>query len=200
MMSIDQLKFELQEAFSLERKEAMELLQEYNESDSLLKHAYSVEAVMRHFAKLKGEDEDYWGVIGLLHDLDYEKYPEEHCAKTREILTGKNADEEFIRAIESHGYGICTEVRPEKYMEKVLYTIDELTGLITATVLMRPDKNISELGLKSVMKKFKTPKFAAGVNREVILKGCEMIAMDLDEVIEETINGMKNAAVTLGFQ
>ncbi|HCW74590.1 MAG TPA: hydrolase [Clostridiaceae bacterium] len=184
----------------MERNEALKLLKEYNESDSLIRHAYSVEAVMRHFARLKGEDEEYWGVIGLLHDLDYEKYPEEHCRKTREILMQENAEEEMIRAIESHGYGICTEVRPEKYMEKVLYTIDELTGLITATVLMRPDRNIHELGIKSVIKKFKTPKFAAGVNREVILKGCEMIDMELTGVIEETINGMKTIADSLEFE
>lgn len=183
----------------MDRNEALKLLKEYNESDSLIKHAYSVEAVMRHFAKLKGEDEEYWGVIGLLHDLDYEKYPEEHCRKTREILTDQNTDEDIIRAIESHGYGICTDIRPERYMEKVLYTIDELTGLITATVLMRPDRNINELGLKSVTKKFKTPKFAAGVNREVIQKGCEMIDMELNTVIEETIRGMKEIADELGF-
>lgn len=184
----------------MERSEALKLLKEYNESDSLIKHAYSVEAVMRHFAKLKGEDEEYWGVIGLLHDLDYEKYSEEHCVKTREILAGENVDEEIIRAIESHGYGICTDVRPERYMEKVLYTIDELTGLITATVLMRPDRNIHELGLKSVTKKFKTPKFAAGVNREVILEGCKMIDMELSDVIEETISGMRSIASELGFE
>ncbi len=183
----------------MQRNEALELLKTYNESESLLKHAYSVEAVMRHFAKKNNVDEEYWGSVGLLHDLDYEKYPEMHCVKTREILEDKKVDEDFIRAIESHGYGICTEVKPESYMEKVLYTIDELTGLITATVLMRPDRNIHLLEVKSVMKKFKTVKFAAGVNREVILKGCEMIDMELSEVVKETIEGMKTIAEELGF-
>ena len=183
----------------MQRNEAINLLKEYNESDSLLKHAYSVESVMRHFAQLKNEDVEYWGTIGLLHDLDYEKYPEMHCIKTREILEEKKVEEPFIRAIESHGFGICTDVKPESYMEKVLYTIDELTGLITATVLMRPDRNIHSLEVKSVLKKFKTAKFAAGVNREVVLKGCEMIEMELSEVVEHTIEGMKTVADELGF-
>lgn len=183
----------------MERREALDLLLQYNKSESLIKHAYSVEAVMRHFATLKGEDEDYWGVIGLIHDLDYEQFPEEHCVKTREILKERGISEEIIRAVESHGYGICTDVRPERDMEKVLYTIDELTGLITATVLMRPDKSIMALEVKSVLKKFKTPKFAAGVNRDVILEGCRMIGMDLDEVMAHTIGGMKNIADVLGF-
>ncbi|MFH5836635.1 HDIG domain-containing metalloprotein [Proteiniclasticum sp. C24MP] len=183
----------------MKRNEALALLKKYNESDSLLKHAYSVEAVMKYFAKINEEDVEYWGNIGLLHDLDYEKYPEMHCVKTREILEKEQADEPFIRAIESHGYGICTEVKPESYMEKVLYTIDELTGLITATVLMRPDRNIHNLEVKSVLKKFKTAKFAAGVNREVVLQGCEMIDMELNEVIGHTIEGMKTVAEDLGF-
>lgn len=183
----------------MKREEALLLLKEYNESESLLKHAYAVEAVMKHFAKIKEEDEAYWGSIGLLHDLDYEKYPEMHCVKTREILEEKKVEEPFIRAIESHGYGICTDVKPESYMERVLYTIDELTGLITATVLMRPDKNIHHLEVKSVLKKFKTVKFAAGVNREVVLKGCEMMEMELAEVIRHTILGMQSAAEDLGF-
>ena len=183
----------------MERKEALALLTKYNESESLLKHAYSVEAVMKHFAKMNEEDEAYWGNVGLLHDLDYEKYPEMHCVKTREILEKEQAEEPFIRAIESHGYGICTEVKPEVYMEKVLYTIDELTGLVTATVLMRPDKNIHNLEVKSVLKKFKTAKFAAGVNREVVLKGCEMIDMELSDVIRHTIEGMQAVSEELGF-
>lgn len=183
----------------MRRNEAIDLLKEYNESESLLKHAYSVEAVMRYFAEMKNEDIEYWGTIGLLHDLDYEKFPEMHCIKTREILETRKVEEPFIRAIESHGFGICTDVKPESYMEKVLYTIDELTGLITATVLMRPDKNIHSLEVKSVQKKFKTAKFAAGVNREVVLQGCEMIDMELSEVIKHTIEGMKTVADELGF-
>jgi putative nucleotidyltransferase with HDIG domain len=182
------------------RNEAIDLLKEYNESDSLLKHAYSVEAVMRHFAELNNEDVEYWGTVGLLHDLDYEKFPEMHCVKTREILEEKKVEEPFIRAVESHGYGICTEVKPESYMEKVLYTIDELTGLITATVLMRPDKSIADLEVKSVMKKFKTTKFAAGVNREVILKGSEMMGMEISEIISHTILGMRTIAAELNME
>jgi len=175
------------------REEALLLLEEYNETPALRRHAFAVEAVMRYFAEKRGEDPDYWALVGLLHDLDYEKYPAEHCIKTREILEKKGYEESFIRAIESHGYGICTEVEPLLPMEKVLYTIDELTGLIYATVLMRPDRSISNLELKSVKKKFKTASFAQGVNREVISSGAKMLSMELDEVITETIEGMKRA-------
>jgi len=183
----------------MERIEALELLKEYNKSESLLKHAYAVEAVMKHFAELNGEDKDYWGNIGLLHDLDYEMYPNEHCIMAEKILMENNVSADIIRAVKSHGYGICTDVIPERYMEKVLYTIDELTGLVTATVLMRPDKSITGLEVKSVMKKFKTPKFAAGVDRTLILKGCTMIDMELDQVIGETIKGMSKSAKEIGL-
>lgn len=183
----------------MERIDAVNLLKEYNKNESLLKHAYAVEAVMRHFAQLAGEDEEYWGNIGLLHDLDYEMYPDEHCVMTEKILQEKNVSPDIIRAIMSHGYGLCTEIAPERYMEKVLYAIDELTGLVTATVLMRPDKSITGLEVKSVMKKFKTAKFAAGVNRSVILNGCKMIDMELDQVIFETIEGMRKSAKEIGL-
>lgn len=183
----------------MDRMDALDLLKEYNKSESLLKHAYAVEAVMRHFAELAGEDQDYWGNVGLLHDLDYEMYPNEHCIMAEKILTEKNVSADIIRAVMSHGYGICTDVMPERYMEKVLYTIDELTGLVTATVLMRPDKSITGLEVKSVMKKFKTAKFAAGVNRTVILDGCKMIDMELDQVMSETIEGMRKEAVAIGL-
>ena len=183
----------------MKREEAMELFHQYNETDSLRRHGYAVMAVMEHFAKERGEDPDYWGTIGLLHDLDYEKYPTEHCIKTREILEDKGVSEEMIHSIESHAYGMCTEVKPELLMEKVLYTIDELTGLIVATVLMRPDQSILPLEVKSVTKKFKTLKFAAGVNRDVILKGCELIDMDLKDVISCTIEGMKKQASLLSL-
>lgn len=175
------------------REEALLLLEEYNDSPSLRRHAFAVESVMRHFAEKNGEDPDYWAVVGLLHDLDYEKYPEEHCVKTREILEDKGYEEDIIRAIESHGYGICTEVEPERTMEKVLYTIDELTGLIYASVLMRPDRSITNLELKSIKKKFKTQSFAQGVNREVIKSGAAMLGMNLDEIMMETIEGMRKA-------
>ncbi len=183
----------------MKREEAMELFHKYNETDSLRRHGYAVMAVMEHFAKESGEDVNYWGNIGLLHDLDYEKYPEEHCVKTREILEGEGMDEQMIHSIESHAYGMCTTVKPELPMEKVLYTIDELTGLIVATVLMRPDQSILPLEVKSVKKKFKTSKFAAGVNREVILKGCQMMDMDLSDVIQHTIDGMKSKADLLSL-
>ncbi|MBQ4347317.1 MAG: HDIG domain-containing protein [Firmicutes bacterium] len=185
--------------FKPDRNEAWALLTEYNSSEALQKHALAVEAVMRHFARLAGEDEEKWGVIGLLHDLDYEQWPKEHCKKTEELLKERNTDPEYIRAVLSHGYGICTDIKPEAHMEKVLYTTDELTGLINAACLMRPDKSVLTIETKSVKKKFKTPSFAAGVSREVIMKGCEMLGMELDEVISETILGMRNAAVPLGL-
>ena len=181
------------------REQAWEILTEYTTSDALLKHALTVEGVMRHFAALNGEDGDMWGVIGLLHDLDYEMFPEEHCRKTAEILTERNIDPEYIRAIVSHGYGICSEVKPESCLEKTLYTIDELTGLIHAVCLMRPSKSVLDLEVKSVKKKFKQPSFAAGVNREVILNGCEQLGMTLDDVIHETIMGMRSCAQEIGL-
>ncbi|MBR0575252.1 HDIG domain-containing protein [Proteiniclasticum sp. BAD-10] len=183
----------------MKREEALALLLEYNSNDSLIRHAYAVEAVMRHFARSFGEDEEYWGNIGLLHDLDYEKYPDQHCSMTKVILEERRFDEKMIRAILSHGYGLCTDIKPELPLEKVLYTIDELTGLIMATVYMRPDKSIRELEMKSVLKKFKTPKFAAGVNREVILSGCTMLDRSVEEIIQECINGMRERADILGI-
>ncbi|MGE5543547.1 MAG: HDIG domain-containing metalloprotein [Bacillota bacterium] len=183
----------------LTRQEAFKLLKKYNQSDNLIKHALAVEAVMRYFARQLGEDEEYWGNIGLIHDLDYELYPEEHCHKTRELLQQEGVSEDIIHAVISHGWNICTDVEPTRTMEKVLYTIDELTGLITATVYMRPSRSILDLEVKSVKKKFKTPSFAAGVNRELITNGCAMLDMDLDTVMKWTIEGMKEAASELGL-
>lgn len=184
----------------LARKDAWELLTEYTETPALRKHALAVEAVMAHFARINGEDEEIWGVTGLLHDLDYEKFPEEHCHKAEEIMRERGLDEVYIRAMSCHGYGTCTQVEPKSKMEKVLYTIDELTGLINATCLMRPSKSVLDLEVKSVKKKFKDKSFAAGVDREIIRKGCEMLGMELDEVIWETIEGMKEKAADLGLQ
>ncbi|MGF7400368.1 HDIG domain-containing protein [Thermoanaerobacterium thermosaccharolyticum] len=184
----------------INRDEAYALLKEYNKSESLITHALAVEAVMRHFAELFGEDEEKWGIIGLLHDLDYEMYPNEHCKKVREILKERGWPEEYIHAIESHGWKICTDVEPVHKMEKVLYTIDELTGLITATALMRPSKSILDLEVKSVKKKWKQKSFAAGVNRDVIAEGAELLGMDLDKVIEETIIGMRDVADEIGLK
>ncbi|MEG6567413.1 HDIG domain-containing metalloprotein [Thermoanaerobacterium saccharolyticum] len=184
----------------INRDEAYRLLKEYNKSESLITHALAVEAVMRHFAELFGEDQEKWGIIGLLHDLDYEMYPNEHCKKVREILKDNGWPEEYIHAIESHGWKLCSDVEPVHRMEKVLYTIDELTGLITATALMRPSKSILDLEVKSVKKKWKQKSFAAGVNRDVIEEGAQMLNMDLDKVIEETIMGMRSAADEIGLR
>ncbi|WP_195268436.1 HDIG domain-containing metalloprotein [Eubacterium sp. 1001713B170207_170306_E7] len=176
---------------TLTRDEALALLEEYNESDALVKHGLAVEGVMRHFARKYGEDEEKWGIVGLLHDLDYEKYPEQHCVKVQEIMQERDLDPEIIRAVASHGYGLCVDIEPQSQMEKVLYTIDELTGLVNATVIMRPSKSVLDLETKSVKKKFKSKGFAAGVNREVIKNGCERLGMDLGDVIEEVILGMR---------
>lgn len=183
----------------LTRDEAWTLFTEYNETESLRNHGLAVEGAMRYFARKYGEDEEFWGIVGLLHDLDYEKYPEEHCKKTREIMEARGIDNAYIHAIECHGFGLCTDVEPRERMEIVLYTIDELTGLITATALMRPSKSVTDLELKSVKKKFKDKRFAAGVNREVIVEGAERWGIPLDEVISETILGMREVAEAIGL-
>lgn len=183
------------------RKEAYALLKEFNRNQNLIRHALAVEAVMRHFAELLGEEDvEKWGVIGLMHDLDYEKYPEEHCQKVKEILMERNWPVDYIRAIQSHGWGICSDVEPVEQMEKVLYAIDELTGLINATALMRPSRSILDLKPKSVKKKWKDSRFAAGVDRNIIQKGIDMLGMELTEVIDETIKGMQNVAEELGLK
>lgn len=183
------------------REEAFELLKEYNKTDSLIKHGLSVEAVMLHFANYFNEvDKEKWRVIGLAHDLDYEMYPEEHCKKVIEILESKGWPDDYIRAIVSHGWKLCTDVEPKERLEKVLFTIDELTGLIAATALMRPSKSIMDLEVKSVKKKWKQKSFAAGVNRDIIEEGAQMIGMDMDTVMEETIKGMQSAAEEIGLK
>ena len=182
------------------REEALTLLKKYNKSESLLRHALAVEAVMRHFAELIGEDVDKWGIVGLTHDLDYEMYPDEHCKKVREILEAEKWPVEYIRAIESHGWKLCCDVEPIEKMENVLYTIDELTGMINATALMRPSRSVMDLEVKSVVKKMKTKGFAAGVNRDVIAEGAGRLGMDLDAIIGETIKGMQNVAEEIGLK
>lgn len=182
------------------RSQALELLHEYNENESLIKHALAVESVMLHFAEILNEDKDKWGVIGLVHDLDYEKYPDQHCTKTREILEERNWPDDYIRAIESHGWNICTDVEPQEKMEKVLYTIDELTGLIMATALLRPSKSVLDLNVKSVKKKWKQKGFAAGVNRQLIESGAKSLGMELDVIIAETIKGMQKVAEEIGLK
>lgn len=182
------------------REEAYELLKEYNKDESLIKHALSVEAVMLHFAELFKEDKEKWRIIGLVHDLDYELYPEEHCKKTKEILENRNWPQDYIRAIQSHGWKLCTDVEPIEKMEKVLYTTDELTGLIAATALVRPSKSILDMKVKSVKKKWNQKSFAAGVNREVIENGANMLGMELTKVIEETIKAMQKVAEDIGLK
>lgn len=184
----------------LTRQEAWELLTKYTKTPSLQKHALAVEAVMKHFAKLNNEDVEKWGVVGLLHDLDYEQFPEEHCHKVVEIMQEEGIDDFYIHAVCSHGYGICSDVKSEHIMEKVLFTIDELTGLINALCLMRPSKSVLDLEVKSVKKKFKDKSFASGVNRQIVKDGCEMLGMSLDEVIKETIEGMKTEAEAIGLK
>lgn len=182
------------------REDAYNLLLKYTESDHLIKHALAVEASMAHFAELYGEDVEKWGVIGLIHDLDFDKWPDQHCDMTKKILEEENWPDDYIRAVMSHGYGIRTDVEPKENVEKVIYTIDELTGLISATALMRPSKSILDLEAKSVKKKFKQKSFAAGVNREVIENGAKMLGKDLTEVITETIKGMQKVAEEIGLK
>lgn len=181
------------------REEAYRVLTTYTKSDALIRHGLSVEGVMRHFARLNGEDEDYWGQVGLLHDVDYEQWPEEHLAVAPKLLADAGYDADFIHAVLAHGWGLCCDVKPEKRMETVLYTIDELTGLITAAALMRPSRSVMDLELKSLKKKFKDKAFAAGVNRDVIRTGAEMLGMELDELFTETIEGMREVHEAIGL-
>ncbi len=182
------------------REDALKLFKQYNESESLFKHALSVEAVMRHFARKYNEDEEKWGVIGLIHDLDYDKFPLQHCIITKKILHDNSWPEEYIRAVLSHAWGVCTDLKPESLLEKTLYAIDELTGLITASALVRPSKSIMDMKAKSVKKKWKDKRFAAGVDRSIIEKGAEMLGMDLTKLISETIAGMREVAEEIGLK
>ena len=179
--------------------EALSLLKEFNKSESLLKHAYSVEGVMRYMARKIGEDDEKWGIVGLMHDLDYERFPEQHCEKSREILQERGWPKEYIRAIVSHGWGICSDVEPQTEMEKTLYTVDELTGLITAVAIIRPSKSVIDLEAKSVMKKWKDKSFAAGVNRPLIEKGTAMLGVELRDLVTDVILGMREVADRIGL-
>ena len=176
---------------TMEQAEA--LLRQYNSEPFHLKHAENVSGVMRYFANELGygDEAEYWAVVGLLHDLDFERWPEQHCIKSQELMREAGLDESIICATASHGYGITVDIRPEREMEKVLYATDELTGLIGAVALMRPSKSVQDLELKSVKKKFKSAGFAAGCSREVISRGAEMLGWTLDELIERTILAMR---------
>lgn len=183
------------------REEAWELLTEYNKEEFHLKHARIVEGVMKYYARELGygEEEGFWGLVGLLHDLDFGMYPSEHCVKSQELMREHGLDDRIIRATASHGYGICVDIKPEHQMEKVLYAVDELTGLIGACAIMRPSKSTMDLELSSVRKKFKTPKFAAGCSRDVIEQGAGMLGWELDELIERTILALREVEQTTGL-
>ena len=176
------------------REQALDLLQKYNKEAFHIQHALTVEGVMKWYAKELGyeEDAEYWGIVGLLHDIDFEQYPEEHCIKAPELLREGGVGEDMIHAVCSHGYGLTVDVKPEHEMEKVLFAADELTGLIWAAALIRPSKSVQDMELKSVKKKYKTASFAAGCSREVIERGAQMLGWDLDKLIQDTIYAMRS--------
>ena len=175
------------------RDEAWQLLCEYNKEPFHLRHGEVVEGVMRYFARQLGygEEEEFWGIVGLLHDLDFERYPQEHCVKEQQIMGERGLDERLIHAVASHGYGLCCDIAPEHQMEKVLFAVDELTGLLGAAARMRPSKSVSDLELSSAKKKLKDKKFAAGCSRDVIQKGADMLGWSLDDLISQTILAMR---------
>ncbi len=182
------------------REEAFNLLKKYNQTESLIKHGLAVEGVMRYCARKHDADEEQWGIIGLIHDLDYEQFPDQHCKKAEEILKENDWPEEYIRAVVSHGWGICSDVEPQSEMEKVLYAIDELTGLVTTTALVRPSKSVLDMKAKSVKKKWKDKRFAAGVDRSIIEKGAEMLGVQISDLIQDTIMGMREVAEEIGLK
>ena len=175
----------------MERQEALELLKKYNKEPFHIRHGLTVEGVMRYFANQNGEDADFWGIVGLLHDVDFEEWPEEHCKKAPELLKEIGASEKMIHAICSHGYGICVDIEPTHPMEKTLFAVDELTGLIGATAKMRPSKSVQDMEVSSLKKKFKDKKFAAGCSRDVIKQGAEMLGWELDQLFQATIQAMR---------
>ena len=188
-------------SFISDRVFSFTILREYIKNEGLIRHALAVEAVMRYFAEIFCEKEvDKWGTIGLLHDIDYERYADKHCLMVREILSPRGFPEDYLRAIESHGYKLVNDIEPLETMEKVLYATDELTGLIAAVVVLRPGKSIMDLNLNSVKKKWKQKGFASGVNRLVITEGATMLGMELDVLIEHTIKGMQTAAEEIGLK
>lgn len=176
------------------REQAFDLLKKYNQEEFHIRHALTVEGVMCWYAKKLGygEEEEFWGIVGLLHDIDFEQYPEQHCIKALELLKDGGASEELIHAVCSHGYAITVDVKPEHLMEKVLYAADELTGLIWAAALMRPSKSVQDMEVKSVKKKYKNAKFAAGCSREVIERGADMLGWELSDLIGKTILAMRS--------
>lgn len=179
------------------RDEAFELLKKYNKDPFHIQHALTVEGTMRWYAENTGEDPEFWGIVGLLHDIDFELYPEEHCIKAPELLKAGGATEEVIHAVCSHGYGITVDIEPVHPMEKTLFAADELTGLIWASALMRPSRSVQDMEVKSVKKKFKTASFAAGCSREIIQKGADMMGITLEELMEKTILAMRSCEASI---
>jgi len=182
------------------RETALELLKKYNKTESLIKHAYAVEGVMRYMAKKAGEDDEKWGIIGLIHDLDYEMYPEQHCTMTEKILKENNWPEEYIRAVMSHGWGLVTNTEPVSQLEKTIFAMDELTGLVATSALVRPSKSVLDMEARSVKKKWNDKRFAAGVDRSVIEKGAAMLGVSLDDLINDCIMGMRTVAEETGLK
>ena len=176
------------------RDEAFELLKKYNKEAFHIRHAITLEKVLMWYAdKLGYESEsEYWGIVGLLHDIDFELYPDEHCKKAVDLLKEGGVNESIIRSVCSHGYGICSDIKPEHEMEKVLFAVDELTGLINAAALMRPSKSTKDMELKSLKKKFKSKGFAAGCDRDIIKRGAEMLGMELNDLLKDTLEAMKD--------
>jgi predicted hydrolase (HD superfamily) len=180
-------------------EQALTLFRKYNKSESLSKHAFAVEGVMKYMARKSGEDEEKWGIIGLVHDLDYEMYPEQHCKMTEKILRENNWPEEYIRAVLSHGWGLASDVEPLSKLEKTIYAVDELTGLVATSALVRPSKSVLDMEAISVRKKWNDKRFAAGVDRSVIEKGAELLGVGLDELITDCIMGMREVAEEIGL-
>lgn len=185
---------------TINHSEALALLKKYNKEPFHIHHGLTVEGVMRWFADERGYDADYWGVVGLLHDIDFEMYPDEHCIKAPELLREAGVGEDIIHAVCSHGYGLTVDIKPEHEMEKILFAVDELTGLIGAAALMRPSKSAADMELKSLKKKFKDKKFAAGCSREVIKQGADMLGMELDELLDKTLSAMKACEADIAAQ
>ena len=181
----------------MDRNTALELLKKYNKEPFHILHALTVEGVMRWFAKENGEDEEFWGLAGLLHDVDFENWPEEHCKKAPELLAEVNASDELVHAICSHGYGICSDVEPTHLMEKIMFAADELTGLIGAAALMRPSKSVMDMEVKSLKKKFKDKRFAAGCSRDIIQKGADQLGWELTELFEKTLEAMRSCEASV---
>lgn len=181
------------------RDSALELFKQYNKTESLLKHALSVEGVMRYMARKHGQNEEEWGIIGLIHDLDWEMYPDQHCKKTKEILEDNKWPKEYIRAVMSHGWNIVTDIEPITTLELTLYAMDELTGLVATSALVRPSKSVMDIKVKSVKKKWNDKRFAAGVDRSIIEKGAEMLGVEIPVLIEDCIMGMRGVAKEIGL-